>query len=77
MKEQICMNASQDVLIRNKHDVKKLSERTLKLLKDEQQKRFTEALQDDDTMYINSLYNNISILGLIKILFNKNKKYTR
>lgn len=73
IQERMCMSMNQAVLIRNKHDAKKLSQKTLKSLEESQRTRLQEALKDNDMMYLNSLYSNASFVDLIKLLLSKYK----
>lgn len=75
IKEKLRMNATQNILIRNKHEAKKLSQKTVQLVEEGQRKRYNEALQDDDMMYLNSIYNSISMIEILKILLLKSRKY--
>lgn len=75
MKEYIRMNTKQEILIRNKRDTIKLSKQTLHSLEDSRRQRFEQAIRDDDMLYLNNLFNNASILDLVKMLIYKNKRY--
>lgn len=69
--QYINANLNQEVVIRNKHDTIKLSNQTQQLLKEERKQRLYEAIQDNDILYLNNFFNNISILDIIRILVIK------
>ena len=69
------MSTVQEVLIRNKHDTEMLSKHTSELLEESRRQRLRHAFDTNDMMYINSVFENVSMFELIKaILSHKSKK---
>lgn len=64
-------NTNQNVVIRNKKDVEKLSNQVLISLEESRNKRLMEAIQDDDMLYLSVLLGSISTVALIKIVISK------
>ena len=74
MMERITMEQNREILIRNKHDALKLSKKTLEYLESSRKERFLEAVKDGDKIYLNSIYESLSMTDLIKLLCRKVKK---
>lgn len=68
MMECVTMESKQQILIRNKRDAFKLSKMTRASLEESRRQRFRQAIEDDDTLYLNSIYENFSMMDLLKIL---------
>lgn len=66
-----------DVLIRNKKEAEKLSKQTIISLEDGRQQRLREAEKNNDMLYLSSVFENVSVLAIIKILFIKSLKYIK
>ena len=69
------MNVKEKIYIRNVNETKKLSLETVKVLENSRKKRLEQAIRDNDMLYIKSICNNMSILELLKMLFQKTEKY--
>ena len=68
------MNKNQDILIRNKQDVIKLSTQTTETLKISRQKNLNDAIQYNNMLYINTLLDNVPTRVIIRLLIYKIKK---
>lgn len=68
------MDKKQDILIRNKHDVIKLSANTTNSLKVSRQKTLNDAIQYNNMLYINMLFDNVPTYMIIRLLVYKIKK---
>ncbi len=71
MMECITMHTEQEILIRNKQDAGKLSKKTHEMLDESRKMRLKQAIKDNDILYLNSIYENFSILDLLKLLCKK------
>lgn len=63
------------IYIRNKNDAKKLSTKTLQVLEEGRKERFSEAIRDNDMLYLTNMLYNLSILDICKLLLQKSKGY--
>ena len=71
MMECVTMGTNQEILIRNKKDtlklVKQISESSERMRKE----RYLEALENNDRLYLNSIYESLSAKDLFKLLIMK------
>lgn len=71
----VIMESKQEILIRNKQDTYRLSKKTQETLRESRIQRFNQAVKDNDTLYLNSIYENVSVIDLLKMLFIKTKNH--
>lgn len=70
MKESIIMN-NNTMLIRNKREVQKLSKKVEQSTNAMRRRRYMEALQDNDYLYLQNYYKSLSAIELLKMLIQK------
>lgn len=71
MMECVTMETNQEILIRNKNDARKLSKQIVESAKHAREEKYLEALEDGNRLYLNSIYESLSIWELLKIAVRK------
>lgn len=72
MKEKTITDNS--IYIRNKQDAMELSKKITKELDEEKRKKIIEANKKNDMNYLMSVFENISLFDILKMLINKTRQ---
>lgn len=75
IREYVTMNTNQEIFIRDKKEAAKLSKKIIRTSDEMRIARYAEAVSDNDTLYLNSLYNSLSLKELLELLALKAKKH--
>lgn len=73
--ECLTVNTNQEILIRNKKETKKLSKQVAEASESMRQQRYWDAIENDDILYLNSIYDSLSTRDLLRLLVEKVKKH--
>lgn len=73
IREYVTMNTNQEIFIRDKKEAAKLSKKTIQTSDAMRKARYIEAISDNDTLYLNSLYNSLSLKEIMRLLALKVK----
>lgn len=71
MMEVISMDNDPQILIRSKRDVERLSRQIISTSECDRRERYLEAIANDDRLYLNSLYDSLSIKELLGLIMKK------
>lgn len=74
VRECVAMDTRQEIFIRNKKEAAKLSKKNIRTSDAMRKARYAEAISDNDTLYLNSLYNSLSLKEIMQLLALKVKK---
>lgn len=75
MMECVNMETNQEILIRNKKDTLKLSKQISECSEQMRRERYLKALEDNDRMYLNNVYDSLSVKDLFKLFIMKAQKH--
>ena len=73
--ECLTVDTNQEILIRNKKETKKLSKQVAEASESMRQQRYWDAKENDDILYLNSIYDSLSTRDLLRLLVEKVKKH--
>lgn len=73
--ECLTVDTNQEILIRNKKEIKKLSKQVAEASESMRQQRYWDAIENDDILYLNSIYDSLSTRDLLRLLVEKVKKH--
>lgn len=73
--ECLTVDTNQEILIRNKKETKKLSKQVAEASESMRQQRYWDAIENDDILYLNSIYDSLSTRDLLRLLVEKVKKH--
>lgn len=73
MRKCVTMDTQQEIFIRNKKEAAKLLKNTIQTSDAMRKARYIEAISDNDTLYLNSLYNSLSLKEIMRLLALKVK----
>ena len=73
--ECLTVDTNQEILIRNKKDTMKLSKQVSEASENMRRQRYLDAVENDDTLYLNNIYNSLSTKDLLRLLVDKVKKH--
>ena len=73
--ECLTVDTNQEILIRNKKETRKLSKQVAEASESMRQQRYWDAIENDDILYLNSIYDSLSTKDLLRLLVEKVKKH--
>ena len=73
--ECLTVDTNQEILIRNKKETRKLSKQVAEASESMRQQRYWDAIENDDILYLNSIYDSLSTRDLLRLLVEKIKKH--
>lgn len=73
--ECLTVDTNQEILIRNKKETRKLSKQVAEASESMRQQRYWDAIENDDILYLNSIYDSLSTRDLLRLLVEKVKKH--
>lgn len=71
MMEVMSMDTNPQILIRNKKEAVKLSKQIIKTSECTRRERYLEAIANDDRLYLNNLYDSLSMKDLLELIVRK------
>ena len=71
--ECLTVDTNREILIRNKKDTMKLSKQVAEESENMRHQRYLDAIENDDTLYLNRIYNSLSMKDLLRLLIEKVK----
>lgn len=73
MRKCVTMDTQQEIFIRKQKEAAKLLKNTIQTSDAMRKARYIEAISDNDTLYLNSLYNSLSLKEIMRLLALKVK----
>lgn len=75
MMECVTVDTNQEILIRNKKDTLKLSKQIVESSEQMRKQRYLDALSSNDRLYLNSIYESLSVKDIFKLLITKAQQH--
>ena len=75
MMECVTMETNQEILIRSKKEASKLSKQLIESSEMVRQQRYLEALRNNDRLYLNNIYDSLTLKDILKLIVLKVQRH--